>query len=268
MAVSIDAASAKITLTTGRARPNLFTDGNIVVCHLTGGFRGPNDIDPAFNALGEVSVSGSDAELRGFAFGFIQFQKLRNVSFTYSGGIVMPERVLISASAPPALTQNPALDSRAAFSPFTSADPPILKPGKASNLMGDHPAAKAPASLTHRSSGRTDMLQSITDSREFWTAFVARNPAGVIQYLAHFHWELAYGFTLDWELSDLGGMRLKTALSGSSVKFDPPAAGPPRAPEIAGMLANPRPPQANDLMLAAVRAAVLGGPPNRQDLDF
>lgn len=268
MAVTIDAASAKITQTTGGARPNLFSDGRIVVCHLTKGFLGPNNLSPAFNALGEVGVTGPDVEVRAFTFGFIQFQKLRNVSLTYSGGQVMPERIFVNASSPPALRQNPALDSRNAFTPFTSADPAILRAGKATNVMGDHPAAKALAALTHRNSGRVDMLLSIRDSREFFTAFVARNPAGVIQYLAHFRWELVYDFTLEWELSDLGGMRLKLVLSNSSINFDPPVAGTPRAPEIQGLLPSPRPPHANDLMDDAVKAAVLGGPPNRQDIDF
>ena len=269
MAVSFAAASAKITQTTSRARPAIFSDGRIVVCHLTAGFLGPNALNAAFNALGEVKVSGPDAEIRTFAIGFIQFQKLRSVTLTYSGGIVMPERINLNASAPPALTTNPALDSRAAFTPFTSADPAILRAGTATNFMGDHPAAKALAQLTHRNSGRNDLLLSIRDSREFWTAFVARAPTGVIQYFAHFHWELVYDFTLEWQLDELtGGNRLKFAISNSSLRFDPTVAGPPTAPEIVPLLANPRPPQANDLMDAAIKGAVLGGPPNRQDIDF
>lgn len=269
MAVTFDAASAAITQTTSRARPAIFSDGRIVVCHLTNGFLGPNALNPAFNALGEVKVSGTDAELRSFTIGFIQFQKLRSVTLTYSGGLVMPERIFLNASSPPALTTNPALDSRLAFTPFTSADPAILRAGNATNVMGDHPAAKALAQLTHRNSSRNDLLLSIRDSREFWTSFAARSPAGVIQYLAHFHWELVYDFTLEWQLDELtGGNRLKLALSNSTLRFDPTLAGPPRAPELAGMLANPRPPHANDLMDTALKGAVLGGPPNRQDIDF
>jgi hypothetical protein len=268
VAVTVNAASAKISPVTAGARPALFTDGKIVVCHLTKGFLGPNNLLPAFNATGEVGVTGTDAELRTFAFGFIQFQKIRSVTLTYSGGLVMPERIFLNASQAPALAQNPALDSRNAFTPFTSADPAILRGGKATNVMGDHPAAKALAALTHRNSGREDMLLSIRDSREFWTCFVARAPTGSIQYLTHFHWELVYDFTLDWQLTDFGNMRLKLAISNSSLKFDSPVAGPPTPPELAGLLASPRPPQANDLMDAAIKGAVLGGPPNRQDIDF
>ncbi len=267
MAVTVDTSSVKITQSTAGAQPALFTDGKIVICHLSRGFGGVTRLAPAFTAAGEVKVSGPDAELRASAFNFIQFQKLRNVSLTYSSGDVHTERVLLTVSTPPALTQNPALDSRRAFSPFTSAATAEVRLGKATNGMGDHPASKASAMLTHES-GRQCLLRSFTDSREFFTAFVARSPAGVIQYLAHFHWELHYEFALEWELADLGGFRLKLLLSNSRVRFEQPVAGPPRAPELAGMLANPQGPQANELMDFAIRSAVLGGPPNRMDLGF
>jgi hypothetical protein len=267
VAVSVDAGSARITENTAGARPALFTDGKIVICHLTKGFGGVMSLAPAFTASGEVKVSGPDAEVRGFAFNFIQFQKLRNVSLTYSSGDVNTERILLTVSQPPALSQNPALDSRRAFSPFTSAATADVRLGKATNGMGDHPASKAAAQLTHES-GRKCLLRSFTDSREFWTSFVARSPAGAIQYLAHFHWELHYEFALEWELTDLGDFRIKLLLSNSRLNFEAPVPGPPRAPELAGMLASPRGPQANELMDAAIRSAVLGGPPNRMDLGF
>lgn len=267
MAINVDASSAKITQNVSAARPALFTDGRIVICHLTNGFGGVTQLRPAFTASGEVKVSGPDLELRNTVFNFIQFQKLRNVSLTYLSGDFNTERVLLTVSQPPALATNPALDSRRAITPFTSGAAADLRLGKATNGMGDHPASKASATLTHES-GRQCLLRSFTDSREFWTSFVARSPAGVIQYLAHFHWELHYEFALEWELTDLGTFRLKLLLSNSRIRFEPPVAGPPRAPEIAGMLANPLGPQANELMDAAIRTAVLGGPPNRMDLRF
>jgi hypothetical protein len=268
MAVSFNAGSAKISVSRARVKPALFIGNGLVVCHLTNGFTDPNNISQAFTATGQVGVTGPASEVKAHTVNFIQFQKMRDFSFVYSTGVfVAPERILIS----PAFTPNPALDSETSVTPFTSGDAVILNAGQSINVMGDHPASKAPTSLTHRKDGRTAMITSINDSREFWTSFVVRSPSGAgapIQYLAHFHWELNYRFSLEWELTDMGDMRVKALISTSTINFDDPVPGPPTAGEIARMLANPLPPQANDVMRAAVAAAVLGGLPNRQDLAF
>jgi hypothetical protein len=75
-------------------------------------------------------------------------------------------------------SQNPTLDSYTKYIPFTTQDPFILSDGRAINFMGDHPATKVPVSVIHQKSGRENMITSIMDSREFWTAFVARDPGG------------------------------------------------------------------------------------------
>ena len=256
-------------VSSGKAKPALFVGDGVAICHLTNGFNDPDHLLPAFSATGEVAVSGPATAVKTHTVNFIQFQKLRNHSMLYSTGeLVLPERVLIDASSPPALTANPALDSSASTTPFTNADPLILNAGKAINVMADHPASKHAISLTHRSDGRTAMIASITDSREFWTSFVVRPPGGALQYLAHFHWEINYSFGLEWELDISGDMRVRLVINTSTFKFDSPVLGPPTAGDISGMLATPSPPQANDVGREAILTAVLGGPPNRLDLTF
>ena len=259
-AVVIDAASATIRLTTNGVRPAVDLRSSPIVCNLTRGYTDPNNIVVAFNATGQVKVTAPPAELKTWKFGFIQFQKILALTLNYGGGFVSDDSIGLFVNQPPALPQSLALDSRSASTPFTSADPFFIDQGKVTNSMGDHPALRAPASLTNLHSGRINNLSSLTDHREFWTIYTALDPAGKFQYLAHFHWVLKYSFL--FEMADT----LKMKLSQSSIDFGTPKLGPPTEPELAGLLARPVPPQANDLMLAGLRAAVLGGLPNRMDL--
>ena len=259
-AVAIDAASATIKLTTAGARPAVDLRSSPIVCNLTRGYTDPNNIVVAFNATGQVKVTGSPAELAAFKFGFIQFQKINALNLKYGGGFVTNDSIGLFVNQPPALPQSLALDSRSSFTPFTSADAFFMDQGKVTNAMGDHPALRAPASLTNLHSGRINFLSSLDDQREFWTVFTAVDPSGKFQHLAHFHWVLKYNFL--FEMTD----KLQVKLSLSSIDFGTPKLGPPTEPELAGLLANPIPPQANDLMLGAIRASVLGGLPNRLDL--
>ncbi len=259
-AVVIDAGSATIKVTTAGVKPAVDLRSSPIVCNLTRGYTDPNNIVVAFNATGQVKVTAPPAELQAWKFGFIQFQKIKALTLNYGGGFVSNDSIGLFVNQPPALPQSLALDSRAASTPFTSSDPFFMDQGKVTNAMGDHPALRAPASLTNLHSGRVNNLSSLTDHREFWTVFTAKDPAGKLQYLAHFHWELKYDFL--FEMADV----LKLKFSQSKIDFGTPRLGPPTESELAGLLANPVPPQANDLMLAALRAAVLGGLPNRMDL--
>ena len=267
--VTIDRGTAKIKVHPEGAVPTISRDvalggDDIVVCHLTKGFKNAMETDSAFTADGEVKATGPLSERLMWKIRFIQFLRLKDLTFTYSGGAATDERIVIS----PEVRINPSLDSRDDFTPFTNADRQVIKGDIATNVMGDHPSSRMPISLPHRTSGRTNMITSITDNREFWTAFVARSPGGAIQYLAHFHWELLYRFTLEWELTEVAGMQLRRKFNSSSIKFDTPVLGPPAVPELSALLANPQGRQANDVLRDATLDALSGGPPGRVDFGF
>ncbi len=106
-------------------------------------------------------------------------------------------------------------------------------------------------------------LFEIIDRRRFWTVLTAQERAtGVFHHLAHHSWEFVYRFQVVWA----GGVpSIFSNLSNPPTEVIPVTPGAPTDPALAALLRSPGPPFGRDIAVAAMRAAVLGGPPTRVD---
>ena len=272
MAVSVDAKSATLTLSTANARPDVAVRATSVVCHLTQGFDANEHFDPtkpnvsrlAWTCTGKVRVSkGAGETLTGWEFGFIQFQKVNSISMFYAGKTASAGAIVIQAHEPPIMPQKTALDSFVGFSPWTKASPRFKATGNEIEYgTGDHPMLAAGFSRKNRTTNQDNFLFHLINDREFFTIMSARDPDGKLTHLRNFRWTLRYDFKFNWR----GGMPMRVA-SASAIQFDAVQNGAPSAPELSGMLADPIGPFANDLGAAAILHSVTtSNPTNRKDL--
>jgi hypothetical protein len=277
--VTVDVASATITHDKSKVKlachiiPSTAsgTGNPVAVGHMTQNFNvsKSNDITAghAWTADAEVGVSGPQSEINTWEFGFMQFQKLNALNFFYAGLRAEYGGIAVNAHLPPAMIQAVCLDSDNAFSPWTNAntkgsavfDP---KSGKVKVSTGDHPMHRVATMLGNNRTGEDNFLFQAIDDRDFWTVFVARDPAGNMQHLAHFRWKLRYEFTFKWRKGVPAG-----TFVGKPPTFDTPVAGAPTEPLIQKLLKNPAQPQANSLMKQAILQAVATpNTANRKDL--
>jgi hypothetical protein len=262
---SFDASTANIDTTSEKAKPAVWVWPKAVVCHLTRGYSGDNDtetINPAINFNGRVNATGGEKDWTGWRFAFIQLHKVHQMGFWYAGKRPADGGIGIIVNKPPALTKDLCLDSEDAFKPWTRADDHYFFEGKARNFSTDHPACRAKRDLPNTVTSRMNYLFHIVDRRELWTVFTVRDPAGKFQHLAHVRWKLEYNFQFRWRND-----KPEVATDSSSFTVDAFKKGAPTDSELTPLLEKPEPPLANPSTRAAITAAVLGGPPNRTDLD-
>lgn len=271
--VIVDIVSATITQDTGKAKiavnPHIVpaatsgTGNPVTIGNLTENFDADETkAGHAFTATGEVGVSGPVSEINTWNFGFMQFQKMNSLNFFYAGRREQDGGIAVNAHLPPAMIQLVCLDSRNDFSPWTHGktkgdltfDP---KTGKVKVNSGDHPMHRVATMLGNDKTGEDNFLFQLIDDREFWTVFVARDPKGTMQHLAHFHWQTRFVYTFKWRKAVPIGTKDTTR---SKLVFDKPLPGAPAEPSIQKLLKNPAQPQANSLMKQAVPQAV--GKPN------
>lgn len=261
MAATINTGSAKI-IVDNSARPGIEMTEQRVICHLTSGFSSEDSIGHAFTANGSVNVSAKPGDLVGWDFGFIQFHKVNFVATFYAGRTTSQGAVAIQAHIPPATLQPLTLDSEADITPWTKEAGRRFRnvPGKITASTGDHPLFRAPLEVTNQTTGEKNLILEVIDNRDLWTVFTAQDPTHSNQYLAHFRWSLRNHYKFVWRAGR------PAAINHSSFKIMDPVSGPPPEGELASLLANPRPPHSNPTSRLALRNAVLGGPPNREDL--
>jgi hypothetical protein len=277
--VTIDTASATISQDVAKAKLACHimpaaasgTGNPLAIGNMTENFSvsKSNDITAghAWTATAEVGVTGPAAEVNTWDFGFMQFQRLNALNFFYAGLRSEYGGIAVNAHLQPAMIQAVCLDSDNAFSPWTHADTKGTKTfnaatGKVKVKTGDHPMHRVATMLGNDKTGEDNFLFQLIDDRDFWTVFVARDPAGTLQHLAHFHWHLRYEFTFKWRKA----VPLATRAGRAELKFDAPAAGAPSEPSIQKLLKSPAQPQANSLMRQAILQAVAKpNTPNRKD---
>lgn len=262
MAVTVHARTAAITLVGQNAKPGIDIKSEKVVCHLTNGYRREDSVSRAFQAVGSVRITlGPGDSLSGWQFGFLQFQKTNFAGYFYAGKAPSHGSVSILISEPPAMPQKLALDSNDNYSPWTVPQPRFEHfPPEINAGTGDHPLNRAATKVVNKITDKVNFLFHVVDHREFWSVFTAQNPAGNVQHLAHFRWELRYDFMFAW-----AGDKPSVFRNGSSFKLGAVASGPPKEAEVSALLAKPSPPQANELMKKAVLRAISGSRPNRAD---
>lgn len=262
---TFDAASAEIETFSDGAVPAVKAWPTRVVCHLTKGYNADQDtetIDAALTINGRVKAGGSESDWKGWRFGFIQLHKIHAMSFWYAGKSKAEGGIGIVVDKAPALTTTLCLDSEETCKPWTRVDEHYMMEGKIRNFSTDHPACRAKRDLTNRITGRVNYLFHVIDKRELWTVFTARNPQGKFQHLAHVRWTLEYNFMFKWRKDEP-----TVASDSSSFKMTAFQKGAPSDGELQPLLNNPGPPLANDLTREAIKAAVIGGPPNRSDVE-
>ena len=263
MAITINPGTASITLNHSGAVPDVSIQTNRVVCHLTQGFSANEVFDPtrpnksalAWTGAGKMKITKGPADkLDLWDFGFVQFQKVNSFSFFFAGKTASAGAISILAHEPPAMPHKTLLDSVSAFSPWTKGTPRFKRNGLDVECgTGDHPMVASALSLVNRLTNQQNFLFHIVNEREFFTALAAMDDRGVLIYVRHFHWKLAYDFKFNWRNN-----RPVKASSSSTLTFGTIEKGAPTAPELGSLLRSPLPPFANDAGKAAVTAAVTG----------
>jgi hypothetical protein len=289
MAITLNASTAKVTLDKAKAVPTLHvfptgaTSDPVVNSHLTNNFvagnSGPGGVKAAdaWTAEGTVAVAAGpadQAELAKWHFGFIQFQKINGLTLYYNGQSRSQGGVIIQAHIAPALSNSSGRDHA-----DKDPNPPWMRVGTAGNLtvdatkgvatakVGDHPMLVAGTKQMNGKTGYMNYISQLVDDRSFVTAFVARDPQGVYQYLSYVEWNVVWNFTFTWR----GGLPTpsKGTTGAVATNFDMKAAvaGKPPQSWLKSFLSDP-----NAVVKlgtaeqnAALKAAI-NGPPNRLDL--
>ncbi|MPY86862.1 MAG: hypothetical protein GEU99_02975 [Luteitalea sp.] len=264
MAITVRFSTAGINVVAQKAKPAIdFTPPKVVVANLTNGYQNVNTVSNTFSAVGQVEVTvGPGDNMSLLAFGFIQIQKVKAAQFFYAGKRVDHGAVSLFVDRKPAMPQTVALDSSTFSFPWTKGAPRFThQPPKVVADTGDHPLTKAPKSITNSVTLEQNLLFHLIDDREFWTVFMSEDSSGVRTPMAHFHWSLRYDFMLIWPKGNP-----TVHLNRSTFKVDATVSGPPTDAAIAALVTAPNEPHSNDLMKAAVFAAVSRGQSvNRKD---
>lgn len=282
MAVFLQLATADIAVDTNGLRQDFHVlppsgpgSPPQVISHLTRNFRVVTTgitASSALLAVGKVKVSvpsAADPELALWSFGFIQFQRVNEIRFTYQGRTAKDGFILLEPDRPPAMSRKLALDSFDAFPPWTNSAPKggtaVFQPatGEVICRTGDHPMASVGGTLMNVKTGFPNHLSHWVDDREFWTVFSAIDPNGRFVHLAHFHWAVRWECEFVWRQS----LPVVTTRRMPFIR-DAIFLGPPKEPFLQSLLANPKGPQANTICGLAIkqtgsRSGI--GTPNRSD---
>jgi len=268
----INAASAAITLKTGNAKPEFHIRDKTVVGHLTNGYD-PTTADAvrmneAWSATGTVRVTLNPGEsLNDDQFGFVQFLRYKTTEFHYAGKSPDEGSISIFMNRAPALTQTLALDGEETFTPWTKDQNQkrfTFAAGVVTAVTGDHPMVKGGRELDNKKTNKKNFLFHLIDEREFTTVFAHSDPKFKFQYFAHFNWRLRYEAKFNWRQ----GNPLVASRDGTGIKFDSVVKGPPTDSSLQELLADPKGPMANNLMLKAVEQVIrTPAPENRKDFD-
>jgi hypothetical protein len=230
---AFDLSTLQIEPGFNEAVPDVKVWASRVICHLTKGYTLNNDtdggIDPAITITAHMKAK--EKELEGWRFAFIQLHKIKEMGFFYAGKAKSDGSIAIYVDRAPALPVTLCLDSEQTCKPWTRVD------------------------------NRANYLFHIVDRRELWTVFTAQDPKGKNSYLAHVRWTVDYDFMFKWRKDTP-----QVATNKSKVSFDQWKKGAPTDGDLQPLLKNPGPPLANDLTREAIKAAVIGVPPNRVDV--
>ncbi len=260
----ITPGSATFTYDGSKASPDVHRapGEKTVIFHLTHGFskhKNPGDYGKAWTGKGSFRITVAPNEsLNTWDFGFIQIQKINDLSMVYGGADPADGGVVIHVNKAPALKQSVALDSIAAFSPWTRGAPKhTLNLGLVTCETGDHPNLRVARALPNSLTGRLNYLFKVIDDRDFWTVLTARdtttNPDGDFQHQLFFHTKLRYEVQFQWRNGEPQIAVMKSALTPDKTF----TAGAPTDAAFQALLKKPEGPQANELMKKAIDTAVM-----------
>lgn len=257
--MQLDANSAKIEFNDDGAKVDATPAGNVIHFHLTKGFSTtPGGKTNALFIKGSVNAQTTIAELETWHFGFIQLMELNEYRIVYIGRTPGDGQTTIRTST------GFLLDSGPSIKPWTSLVPAILTPAsKIEADFGDHPSSKAANNITNQLTNAALFLYKFTDHRTVVSTFVAEDPQGNRQFLAHMIWIVNYDFRFKWR----DGSPVK--LENSSRFFNGISnLGLPADATVSALIKQPKPPFYNQHAHSEVLKAVRRGPPGRVDEDF
>ena len=270
MAVQIDFDSAKIDVNRAGATPGVHFTSTAALFHLTSGFIAgmtPSNWSPAFRMTGQVKVTHGPGELSNWTFRFIQICRVNYIGIFYAGHRKDHGSIVLLAHKRPAFAASKVLlDSIASFDPWTNDGANFNSGGMVTNFTSDHPSLACALGLTNAKTGERNFLFQVLEDRQFWTMYTVEDPSGKRIHLAHVYWQARHNMGFKWR----GGRPTSTgAIAGASSRlfFDFSKSGAPKDKDLQGLLADPKSPYHNIVADAAIKATVLGGPPNRVTLD-
>lgn len=257
--MQISNATANIDFNHTGASVDATPASNLIHFHLTKGFSTtPGGKKDAFTMKGSVSAQTTAAELQTWRFAFIQVMELREFRIVYIGRTPGDGQTTIQTST------NFLLDSGPQLNPWTSLVPAKLTSGsKIEAEFGDHPSSRAANSRANRLTNAALFLYKFSDNRTAVTTFVAEDPQGNRQFLAHIIWIINYEFRFRWQNNS--PVKLENSsrfLIGNS------QVGAPTDAAVASLVNNPTTPFYNPEAKSSVLRALRGGPPGRVDVDF
>lgn len=257
--MQLDASSAKIEFSHDGAKPDATPAGNVIHFHLTKGFSTtPGAKSDAFSMRGSVNAQTTIAELETWHFGFIQVMELRQYHIVYIGRTPGDGQTTIQAST------GFLLDSGPSIQPWTSLVPAILTPAsKIEADFGDHPSSKAANNITNQLTNAALFLYKFSDNRTAFSTFVAEDPQGNRQFLAHIFWFVNYEFLFKWRNGSPVKLENSSKLLVSNSKL-----GAPSDPTVSALTKQPKPPFYNQQAKSEILNALRRGPPGRVDEDF
>lgn len=267
-------AQLTLLVDSSKAKPDVFINpvGHII-CHLTQGFVSssfPTGQSNAITAAAHVPVAlGPNESVSAWNFGFVQIGRVNpGQSFSaifYAGRMRSEGSITVNPNVPPALA-SPILYDATGSPPDPWFETPTgsFAASRINATWGDHPALKVPLKL--RNSGRNvdNFLFQLIFDREFWTIFTATDPAGKINYIAHFHWQVRYDIELMWRNQDAVLRQNKSVARVIDAKVK----GAPANPDLQPLLARPSGDRANKVYSQAVTQAFFGARgPNHTEND-
>jgi hypothetical protein len=267
----IDETSARIDLDNQGAQANVdissYLGSRAVLTHLTRGYKGAGfEPTECYIMMGRVNLTTGNSSSSGWDFGFLQFMRINQLGAIHAGQTSRDGSVGLAFDSPPALRTPVTLDSLADRTPWTKprSDHFVLTATEIDAKHGDHPAFRVNGELTNRKTNKKNYLYRMYDARDFWTVFATRMPTGYWEHLAHIHWSLDVGAEVLWR----NGQPVTRMQRSPGLTFDAYAKGSPTEPAIQNPLQRPIPPHAKAVFTQAQQDALLGGPPNRTDLDY
>lgn len=231
----------------------------VAVLHLTNGANTTTPgakFNPAYTITGSVDVLLDDANDRnGWSFSFIQFANLMVRSTLYGGRTVSEGSIFDNFAVAPAFPTNPSLDSTKGNEPFmgllaspettVSTGPPIRM--TIERKTGDHPHSQQALVNGNLTSGVNNFLWNMRLDLGLTTCFVAKDPKGTLQYLAHLTLHCIYDAKFSWQGNKCTG----GVVGNPRLDVGPMTQGKPTDKTLQTLLANPKGPLYNDLCDAA-----------------
>jgi len=285
--VVADGSSARITIKNS-AVPAVYTypftstsQSPAVNTHLTKGFTPGTTptlggkASAAWTATGEVDISldpGDTGKLPGIVFGFMQFQKINQISVHYAGRMIREGGIELDIGEPPALPRKfgrdrDKLDPNPPWSSFVAGDKAFdAVRNVAVAETGDHPQFLVQAVLANKRTGSDNYLVRLIDDRQFLTVFAVRFPPNVYQILAYFEWSAVWSYEFGWTL---GGVPIPIKGANTSFKMGTVTTGKLPPALSTGQLLNPTAiPLLGHLETEqAIQQTLKGGTVNRMDAE-